>query len=487
MLALVGCEKQNQSSLDFADVTMTATVSGKLVFFANQAGTPTVEVPVADQRVYFLVAAGKYATGADGNQKFEAKTDAEGNFAISVPCGSKNIAGDLMTDIIKIEYNEKTYYLKETKNALALNAGDNKVNKVIAPIDNILTECQGKCVVKGKVTYNAGIVEKNGVKEDGEVAAPAGVKVTVKVTYDDAEKALITATKADGTYELEVPVPTDKALNATISLAEFEGVFTEMFNNKLLSKPAIYGLNTPIPTTVGDGETKVNDIVADRILTEEPTTMNTTLKVKGTIQVACEKLKYQKGDNMGNVIAGVEDNSTARKPYTYNGGKFQLEVRHMQRQTPPAKDILLGKIIYNVTANEQGKYETEVKMYDTWKYDDVDLVAVIDKFVVEDYMHYCNILGYYDGDIWKNWAKKWSDAANNDEAIEKNHANSQACSGYYELESAAVVPDGIFASQVDGAAKFTMSPESKSVLRGVGNDVDTDKNGNKVYSDGIPY
>ena len=85
MLALVGCEKQNQSSLDFEQVQQSAKISGTLVYFADKAGSATVETPIANQRIFFQVDGGQYANGANGSKQFEATTGADGSFEIVVP------------------------------------------------------------------------------------------------------------------------------------------------------------------------------------------------------------------------------------------------------------------------------------------------------------------------------------------------------------------------------------------------------------------
>ena len=117
MLALVGCEKQNQSSLDFGDVSKSAKISGTLVYFADKAGTATVETPVAGQRIYFLVAANKYAENAGGNQQFEATTKEDGSFEIVVPTGSKSINGKLLTDVIALGEGADRIFLDKTEKA----------------------------------------------------------------------------------------------------------------------------------------------------------------------------------------------------------------------------------------------------------------------------------------------------------------------------------------------------------------------------------
>ena len=206
MLALVGCENQKQSELVINNQVKKATISGTLIYLQEQPGAQTVETPVPNQRVYFEVDASQFGGKAGTLLFYSDSTDAQGAFTIEVPAGAKAIAGTLKTDQIRLDIDGKVLYLAATAKAFAVNPDEHRAEKIIAPVDATLSDYQGTATVKGKITYEAGIVEKDGVKEDGVVAAPAGVKVTVTASFASGARTFVAETAADGTYEIAVPV-----------------------------------------------------------------------------------------------------------------------------------------------------------------------------------------------------------------------------------------------------------------------------------------
>ncbi len=485
IFAFTACEKQ-QSELNLEGNVKKATISGQLVYLQDHAGAATEEIAVANQRVYFEVAGTTYSgTAASGNLYFAATTDANGAYTISVPVGAKSIAGNLKTDQIKLDKDGKAIYLKNTTKAITVVADENRAEKIIAAIDNVLTDCQGSCTVKGKISYNAGVVEKGGVKEDGLVAAPAGVIVTIAAKFDDNNtRTFTTETKADGSYEIAIPCYASKTLNATVNIAQFEGTFTELVNNKYLTVKAIYYLATAKSATLKDGTQQVVDITAAKLSSEDPTTKNTKFKVKGEIKVACESYTYSKTDKDadGNYskITGVEKSSKAYNT-NINGGKFQIKLVHKEGKTDESS------IIYDMTIGDKGKYEKEVAIYDTWKYSDVKVYIIIDKFAVDNYKHYYYTYQYEEDEIWKTNTYGWCEWTST-EGIKKDWSSSQNCAGTYELKAGGNTPDGFFDVTVDGTASFTMSADSKAALRGVGKaNIDKPDGTHTLYMGGLTY
>ena len=492
MMALVGCEKQNQSSLDFADVKQSAKISGTLVYVADKAGAASQEIALAGQRVYFLVAADKYADNAAGNQIFEATTAEDGSYSITVPTGAKTINGNLKTDIIAIGEEGARIFLAETDEAIALNAGDAKVKKTVAPIDPVLTACQGTATLKGKISYNAGVVEKGSVKEDGLVAAPAGVTVRIIVKYapGDAsrDRAFVTKTAADGSYEAKLPIQAADAKNCEVNIAQFNGKFTEEFNNKLLSKDAIFGLLAAQNAGLKDGEVTILDIVADRINVTDPTSKNTKIVVKGELKVTVEEPKYSTTKDHEEEIVSITKDGAAAYTNKINGGAFQIQLVHNEGKADESS------IIYdcNVESDKSGKFNQEVAIYDAWKLDDVKIYIIIKKFVTKDFPHYYKIAKYKNNgdweaflDVWYVWTSKTN---------QTSYTDSQKCEGTYELKSEAFVADGFFDVNVGTQkAKFEMSPDFKNTqLLGVGlvvdgQNLDEDADSHQIYGGGHTY
>ena len=492
MMALVGCEKQTQSSLDFGDVKQSAKITGTLAYVADKAGAASQEIALADQRVYFLVAANKYADNAGGNQIFEAKTDANGAYEIVVPTGSKAIEGKLMTDIIAVGEEGARIFLKETEVALTLNAGDAKVMKTVPAIDPVLTACQGTATLKGKITYNAGVVQKGSVKEDGMVAAPADIVVRVIVKYDPADdtqdRAFVTKTTGEGTYEIKLPIQAADAKNCEISIAQFNGKYTQEFNNKLLAKDAIFGLLAAENAGLKDGEVTIKDIVADRISVTDPTTKNTKFTVKGELKVTVEEPKYSTEDKHEDEILSITKKGSTAYSTKINGGAFELHL--IYKEGDPDKE---SSIIYslNTESDKSGKFSQEVAIYDAWDINDVNIYVVIKKFVTTEFPHYFQIAKYKNDGKWDSFPGKWYIWKTTNP---ENYTDSQKCEGTYELKAGPFQYGGFFDVNVGTQiAPFTMSDDFKNTkLLGVGLtvdgvDLDYDEDSHQIYGGGHNY
>ena len=493
MMALVGCEKQNQSSLDFKDVKQSAKVSGTLVYVADKAGAASQEIALAGQRVYFLVTADKYADNADGNQIFEATTAEDGSYSITVPTGSKTINGNLKTDIIAIGEEGNRIFLAETDEAIALNAGDAKVKKTVAPIDEVLTACQGTATLKGKITYNAGVVEKGGVKEDGKVAAPAGVTVRTIVKYDPADdtkdRAFVTKTTGEGTYEIKLPVQAAAAgVAVDIKVAQFAGKFTEDFNNKLLTVDAIFGQAAAENDALTDGEVTTHNIdLGEPLSKAEALTKNTKIVVKGELKLTVEEPKYSTVEKHEDEILSITKNGST--PYTtkVNGGAFEIHLIHNEGK-PDESSIIYS---CNTESEKSGKFNQEVAVYDSWKLSDINIYIVIKKFMTKDFPHYFKIAKYKNDGKWDSFPNVWYIWKTTNP---ENYTDSQKCEGTYELEAGPYQADGFFDVNVGTqTADFTMSSDFKNTqLLGVGREVggvklDFDEDDHQIYGGGHDY
>ena len=486
MLALVGCEKQEQSSLSFEDAKTDAKITGSLVYYADKAGANTEEVKLANQRVYFQVAANQYATGAIGVKSFEATTDADGVFTITVPMGSKAITGDLLTDVIVVGEAPNRIFLDETKQTITLNAGDAKVKKCVAPINDALTACQGTATLSGKVTYNAGLVKKGDATEDGIVAAPGDLKISVRVPYSSVnageDRTLIGRTKADGSYEMEIPVPAGKAIaGADIDIDQFAGKYTEMFNNKPLEVDAIFGLAAVENANLTDGKVTEKNLNAVAITKAEASEKNTMIPVALELSMTAEDLKYS---TTKNEESKVEKSILDKVPYANKAAK--IEFRHMD------KGSVVGKIIYDVNTDKKGLVaQANYAVYDSWKFDDIDIVVIIDKFAVSNYEHFfrevgeVNSKGEYKANTFDPvtyWGK------GSGKSVENHYDSQTDIAGTYKLESAAYKYDGFFPVKIVAKATFSLPQSSVDALIGVGHtDLDQDDKGNTLYDSGINY
>ena len=106
MLALVGCEKQNQSGIELKDVKGEALVKGKLIDYFNEPGKETAPVNFAGVRVYVTISAGDFVSDGEGNISFNDTTDAEGYFEIPVKVGAKAMKARINTESFFVQQGD---------------------------------------------------------------------------------------------------------------------------------------------------------------------------------------------------------------------------------------------------------------------------------------------------------------------------------------------------------------------------------------------
>jgi len=504
MMALVGCEKQVQSSLDFADVKKEAKITGQLGFWYSEPGGATNFIGLGDQKIWFEVGADEYAGDAPAKAKkvFEATTtagDSAGYFTITVPMGETRLKGDLKTDVIRYVHNGKVFYFSEfNKPEMSLIAGNNKVEQVVVKKDVVLSECVGEGQLKGKLVRDAGTLKNGGYDESGKIAAE-GFTVVAHVTYfeDKAKtvkliKDFIAVSDKNGEFLFKAIPAYDEGNEVEVEVKKKDASYREYKDNQWVETVAPYSL---APTKVEN--IKINEVAdAGKLpLTKgasvDPTTMTKKVKVKGEITRTGEKFKMGKGDE-AKKIEKLESVTDLKYNPEINGGAFELIIIYTDPETAEKSEI-----IYNLKTDEDGKYETEVAIYDAWAYKDIKVKVNVKKFVYSEYAHY-----YYkiyktcssskDYSEWEAYTetKNYQDWTDKDNFT--NHYGTQACIGTYEGESKEVEYEGFFAITVDANLKFKMSDDSKEALFGVGkndNDKMKDKAGDEyvIYGGGIDY
>lgn len=499
MLALVGCEKQTQSSLDFADVKKEAKITGQLGFWFAEPGGATNFIGLGGQKIWFEVSASEYAGDAPDKAKkvFEATTtagDSAGYFTITVPMGETRLKGDLKTDMIRYEHNGKIFYFTEfEKKEMSLIAGNNKVEQAVVDKDLVLSECVGEGQLKGKLVRDAGTLKNSGYEESGKVPAE-GFTVVAHVTYkknktEDIVKDFVAVSDKNGEFLFKAIPAYDGAGNvAKIEVKQKEASYREYVDNKWIETTATYDLaETAVDNIkvneVSDAKTKeLNGGKATKI---DPTTMTKKIKVKGEITRAGEKFEMGTGDE-AKMIKSLGKVTDLKYTPEINGGAFNLIVKH--------KDG--NELIYALKTDEDGKYETEVAIYDAWELKDIKLCVEVKKFVYNEYAHY-----YYksykspspskDNSEWEPYtdATKYQDWTDKDNFV--NHYGTQSCEGTYDGKSGDIDCDEFFTTKVDASLTFNMSAESKEALYGIGKDQDKmkDKSGTEytIYGGGIKY
>lgn len=479
---------------------MVAHIKGTLVFDAAQAGINTEVDTLANQRVYFIVNANLYDGNANPTDKrsFEATTDAHGQFDITVPAGAKQITGELKTDVIKLALEGgKTIYLKETSKIFDLYAGDNKFDKIICYVDELLSACQGRAQVNGRVVYDPGIISKSGHKEKGVLAA-VGANVCLLARYDkanlsdelgtDSVKLFTVKTDKDGFFTQEIPVSNDntKAVDVEVTVSNFDAEFVDEINGKEVHRAAKFAKTAAIVVALKDGDFKKaaeagKDVIElDQVWIAPITSENTEINIKGEILLAAEELTYGTGD-YANQITGVKFGNV---PYAnkINNGAFQLEVRHV------VAGEIKSTLIYDLNTDAAGKFTHTAVVNDEWKSSDIQIVLKIKKFVYNKYEHFYQTAKLKkDGSVdeapcWGVW---------NSKTKFDDRSEAQDCTGTYEFESAAFGWDGMFDVNMGKLqAAFTMSTDfANNELLGSDDSAERNQNdlGEVIYTGGIKY
>ena len=239
---LVGCNKpKEQTSLDIDDFTEKATIMGKLTYDEGQSldGTNYVHnmKPAADITVTAVVANSEYSssTTAKGNLTFTTKTDAEGNFELSIPVTSKGVEAKVKVasfvgkyrTITDVKNGEAVYSYEEvvyTLNDQTFTLGPNDIEIADGLFsyesrDNISSSAN----VYGKLVYDEG-QGFDGKNYTRLIKPAANVKITAIV--DTGKNTYTTQTDSNGNFELQIPVTTSTSvkLKATSFIGQYHKV-----------------------------------------------------------------------------------------------------------------------------------------------------------------------------------------------------------------------------------------------------------------------
>lgn len=501
LMALVGCEKQVQSSLELGDVQKRAHITGQLMYLDTRVGANTVPVELGNQRIYFQVEAKQYATKSEGNLYFDAITDEKGNFDIEVPTGAKGIEGKLKTDLIKLtDASNNVVYLDTLSRKLTLVADQNAVNQVIVKVDEILSDMPDEVGIEGRVTYDGGFIENadKSMEKNSKAKVPDGTKVAVTVKYKDqdgkeAPRVFVFST-TNGEYKGTLPVPSEitKKFEGTVKVNEFQADYgklnqrdnkVEILKNEWFQQD---GEDKKINVQAGN-HIFVADIAAKRASKDAPADRNTKIKVSGKISYQAEGFEYGKTKE---TAYEIQKAIWVYNAYTkeMNKGAFVLRVRNT---------ITNDTISYDLNINtEDGEFEKEVLVYDDWNWDEISIEVEVYEFGVTDYTHYYKVAKYSgsgSSKTWEEFKNVWNEVATSDPYKETKdgrfYSSDSDIKGTYKGKSSAVVPDGIFDVEIpELKLEFKIQESSKKWLKGyglknpeTGKDIDKDADGNQIY------
>ena len=381
LMALVGCEKQVQSSLDLEKVEKEATVSGTLVAYVNAPGQATQTIPLEGVRVYIQVASSEYATNAnEGNQQFESKTDAEGRFTIYVKTGAKEIGkgtkAKFKTDDFSYKVGDRTIYYEALDEEIdPLNAGDFREEYFVAEEDAVLNQTIGVAVVKGRVTYDAGFVKKaDGTWEEKTHAYAPNANIIASVTYFKGETAEVVKkftakSNANGEYSFNIPVE-EVGNDVALVTEQFQAKKTTFENNEWVTRDYYFDM-----TAAEKDAAKISALQAN-------TTQIKELNVSDAKSIPDDK-KLIKFNVVGKIFQQVEEEIVVDKILTgYTVGTTDTKYTFTVRLDyyDEGKTKVESSIVYEGnSAAKEGAFSVPVELYDGWKIDRVKVLVYADK------------------------------------------------------------------------------------------------------------
>lgn len=394
LMALVGCEKQTQSSLQFADVKKEATITGQLGFWYAAPGQATKFIGLGGQKIWFEVGANQYDGDAPVTalNVFEVTTsqgDSAGYFTITVPMGETSITGDLKTDMIRYVYEGKVLYFKEySELGVKIIAGNTKTKQVVVDKDEVLSECVGEGTLTGKITRDAGTIKVGDSYEDADVPA-VGYTVVAHVTYQKTstttiDKDYTAVTDAQGKYEFKAIPAYDGAGNKVkIEVKQKLDEYRKFENNTWIIEKCYYSLAPYAAQNV-----KVAEV------TEEPVQKLT----KGAAQDEGTKGNVKKFNVSGTLYKEIEA-LTEDKDGHCSGKKVDKTIVKGQEVTLEVNNPTQAKsLFFKATTDDKGNYEfTDVAVYDNW---DITNDGITLKVYVEGVLP-C-IAQYENGKLVKN-------------------------------------------------------------------------------------
>jgi hypothetical protein len=410
MLALVGCQQQNQSGLDLKDVekdsTKLATIKGQLIDFYAEAGQESVPVSFEGVRVYATVGAGEYVSAGKGNIIRDAYVDANNNFVVKVPVGSKEMQVTICSDNFSVKVGDKTvYYQQINSGAVKVNARDviDVTSKVMPAKDAILNSTVGTCKIYGKVTYDAGVVTKaDGTKEDKSHTYAAKAKVVASVKYftGKVERKFMAETNANGEYSLEIPAEADGNV-AAIDVEQYKANKTEWKNNKWTETEHYYALAAPVNVNADANTEKVQDLYLqeDGVIDSDKKSIEFT--IKGELKKQVEEAQKDSKDNIEQYNKGAK---------AVEAGEYSFTLRLDYYGDPDDKSKVTSTILYEglKVNGDKGAFSHKVKLYDGMNISKVKVSAYADKtYKVDEFTHYY-LKFDADSKTFAKYTEQWS-------------------------------------------------------------------------------
>ncbi len=403
-LVLIGCE-QKQSELDInqARTQSPATITGKVTY--NPGGENSKSVAVDSVEVIALVKNTVYSAGATGEARFMARTDAEGNYSINIPCGQKGIAATdvrLVTSPLFADFTDvSTGVTSKVWYNVAGNGKNPSKDLIIGAVEIVdlemlpeiaLRNYVGKATVIGTVTYEAGAVKSGSEWVVGNVAYVG--KLTAKVVYNAGTDAEITkqfdlVTDKEGKYTLEMPAG-DNAVTAEFLTELFVADYTDPSD---LTKPVVKKA-TFVPASfsqAGIVQDKIYTcdytIAHDPSLDENDENRDYAVKISGVAKTRGER----RTDNDVEAVDAYLPFDVVVTVQGTDGRKLAFETK---------------------ASTSDGSFNISARLYNAWADQNFTVIAETKQVMTSEFKHYYRqYSGSFDyvqfaEDYWWNWSSE---------------------------------------------------------------------------------
>ncbi len=228
-LLFPACNEKKQSEMTMDAIQGRATIQGRIMY---DQGALQVEdamlvgvnmTPAKDVTVSVKVPYSEYKSTSEGNAIYTTKTDAEGNYSISIPVGSEAVTATVSVLPFYADYGqyqdgtistiEGALFTASTSAQVSLDQGDIQIQDVelVNPDFQIgLPERSKSLTLKGKVMYIGEVVEvdpydsENKTYVKGSIERP-NVPLTIYLLNNNSSEASIVynvTTDAAGEFNL---------------------------------------------------------------------------------------------------------------------------------------------------------------------------------------------------------------------------------------------------------------------------------------------
>lgn len=314
------------------------------------------------------------------------------------------------------------------------------------------SDVKGKAVIKGTVTYQPGYVKNDGGGVKQNVAANGAV-VTVEVSNSEyADNALGSkvyqiTTDENGQYSIEIPAGV-KNVVASVSVKDFEGTYSQYVNNSLLTVSGVkYSTSSAKNVALSDGRTESVDLSLTSVKQPEIASRDIKTTVKGCVQTMVEKI-YDTNSNYSYLTTGLKSLQNAKVVLTFtNSSDNGRELR------------------YETTTSTTGDFSVNAALFDNWQMDNTHVNLEILGFTGTITHYY---LDYKDTKY--NWRSQ-----------EVNVYFDPTAAGYASLSE-----KNLSIAYDFGKVTQYFTVINRDVIKGIGNSIDYDNNGNQLYERNNP-